>query len=178
MTTTAAAMPATPATPGPDGLTIDAVAWDDPEAAALRAAQEAEMSARYGGADGVPGIDPRSVVVTLVARLDGRPVGTVTVRDVSGTDDRRGRGTTHPAATGEVKRLYVAGDLRGRGIARRLMAELERSARQVGFRRFVLETGTAQPEAIALYEAIGYEPIESFGDHVGSERQRCYGKRL
>ncbi|SKC75905.1 GNAT family N-acetyltransferase [Krasilnikoviella flava] len=167
-----------PAPTGPEGLTVDAVAWDDPVAAGLRAAQEAEMAMRYGGVDEAPAIDPRSIVVTLVARLDGRPVGSVAVRDVSGTDDRRGRGTTHPAATGEVKRLYVDGDARGRGVARRLMGELERSARQVGFRRFVLETGTAQPEAIALYEAIGYEPIESFGDHTGFEQQRCYGKRI
>ncbi|MFE5310100.1 GNAT family N-acetyltransferase [Isoptericola sp. NPDC056573] len=167
-----------PSTVGPEGLAVDVVAWDDPVAATLRAAQEAEMAVRYGGDDEAPTIDPRTIVVTLVARLDGRPVGTAAVRDVSGTDDRRGRGTTHPAATGEVKRLYVDGDVRGRGVARRLMAELERAARQVGFRRFVLETGTAQPEAIALYEAIGYEPIESFGDHAGLEQQRCYGKRL
>jgi len=164
-------------TAGPQDLVVEAVAWESPEAVALRAAQESEMATRYGD-DPAPAIDPRSIVVTLVGRMGGRPVGTAAVRDVSGTDDLRGRGTTHPAATGEVKRVYVEPDVRGRGVARRLMAELERSARQVGFRRFVLETGTAQPEAIALYEAVGYEPIESFGDHAGFEQQRCYGKRL
>ncbi|MFC8598481.1 MULTISPECIES: GNAT family N-acetyltransferase [unclassified Isoptericola] len=167
-----------PAVAAPDDLVVEVVEWDDPEAARLRAAQEAEMAVRYGGVDPAPAIDPRSIVVTLVARVDGRAVGTAAVRDVSGTDDRRGRGTAHPAATGEVKRVFVTADARGLGVARRLMAELERSARQVGFRRFVLETGTAQPEAMGLYAAIGYEPIESFGDHCGSEQQRCYGKRL
>ncbi|MFE6968659.1 GNAT family N-acetyltransferase [Isoptericola sp. NPDC057653] len=162
----------------PDDLTVEVVEWDDPAAAGLRAAQEAEMSVRYGGVDPAPAIDPRSIVVTLVARVGERAVGTAAVRDVSGTDDRRGQGAMHPAATGEVKRVFVDADARGHGIARRLMAELERAARQVGFRRFVLETGTAQPEAMCLYEAIGYEPIDSFGDHVGSEQQRCYGKRL
>ncbi|MGF0115313.1 GNAT family N-acetyltransferase [Promicromonospora sp. Marseille-Q5078] len=165
------------ASAGPEDLVVDAVEWDDAAAAALRAAQEAEMATRYGD-DPAPAIDPRSIVVTLVARLGGEPVGTAAVRDVSGTDDRRDRGTTHPAATGEVKRVYVDPEHRGQGVARRIMAELERAARQVGFRRFVLETGTAQPEAIGLYEAIGYEPVEKFGDHAEFEEQRCYGKRL
>jgi len=164
-------------TAGPEDLVLEVVEWDDADAVGLRAAQEAEMATRYGD-DPAPAIDPRSIVVTLVARLGGAPVGTAAVRDVSGTDDRRGRGTTHPAATGEVKRVYVDPGHRGRGVARRLMAELERAARQVGFRRFVLETGTAQPEAIGLYEAIGYEPIEKFGDHAEFDEQRCYGKRL
>ncbi|MCK9796118.1 GNAT family N-acetyltransferase [Isoptericola sp. 4D.3] len=166
------------ATAGPEDLVVDVVAWDDADAAGLRAEQEAETAVRYGGPDDAPAIDPRSIVVTLVARVGGRPVGTAAVRDVSGTDDRRGRGTTHPAATGEVKRVYVHPDARGRGVAKRLMAELERSARSVGFRRFVLETGTAQPEAMGLYESIGYEPVEKFGDHAAFEEQRCYGKRL
>ena len=164
-------------TAGPEDLVLEVVEWDDADAVGLRGAQEAEMATRYGD-DPAPAIDPRSIVVTLVARLGGAPVGTAAVRDVSGTDDRRGRGTTHPAATGEVKRVYVDPGHRGRGVARRLMAELERAARQVGFRRFVLETGTAQPEAIGLYEAIGYEPIEKFGDHAEFDEQRCYGKRL
>ncbi|GAA1719228.1 GNAT family N-acetyltransferase [Isoptericola hypogeus] len=159
-------------------VTVDAVGWDDADAAALRAAQEAEMNARYGGEDDAPPIDPTTIVTTLVARVDGVPAATVAVRDVSGRDDNRGRGAAHPAATGEVKRLYVAPERRGLGLARRLMAEVERAARQVGFRRFVLETGTAQPEAIGLYESLGYESIEKYGDHVHEEQQRCYGKRL
>ncbi|WP_166844953.1 GNAT family N-acetyltransferase [Isoptericola sp. BMS4] len=161
-----------------DQVVVEAVAWDAPGAAALRAAQEAEMAVRYGGEDDAPAIDPASIVVTLVARVDGEPAATVAVRDVSGTDDGRGRGTTHPAATGEVKRLYVDPARRGLGLAKRLMADVETAARRVGFRRFVLETGIEQPEAIGLYEALGYAPIEKYGDHAHEEKQRCYGKRL
>ncbi|MCA5892049.1 GNAT family N-acetyltransferase [Isoptericola sp. NEAU-Y5] len=178
MSTMASAPAGLGADPVRRDVEIHDVDWDHPDAVALRTAQEDEMNSRYGGPDDAPAIDPAAVVVVLVARVDGIPVGTGAVRDVSGRDDNRGRGTAHGAATGEVKRLYVAPGHRGSGIARLLMAELERSARRVGFRRFVLETGTAQPEAIALYEAIGYQSIEKYGDHVHEEQQRCYGKRL
>jgi hypothetical protein len=42
----------------------------------------------------------------------------------------------------------------------------------------IMETGTAQPEAMALYVAAGYEPIEPFGHYRESPRNRCYGRRL
>jgi GNAT superfamily N-acetyltransferase len=153
--------------------------WDDADAVALRAEAVADLGRRYGGdEDAQEVIDPASIVATLLARADGVAVGCGSVRDVSGTDDRRGRGATHPAATGEVKRVYVLDGHRGRGIARQLMAGLERAARQVGFRRLVLETGTAQPEAMALYAALGYTPIEPYGRYAGEADQRCFGKNL
>lgn len=155
------------------------VPWDDADAAALRAEAVADLGRRYGGdEDAKEVIDPASIVVTLLARVDGVVVGCGSIRDVSGTDDRRGRDSTHPAATGEVKRVYVLDGYRGRGVARRLMGELERVARQAGFRQLVLETGTAQPEAMALYPALGYEQIEAYGRYAGEADQRCYGKRL
>ena len=42
----------------------------------------------------------------------------------------------------------------------------------------VLETGTAQPEAMALYESSGYARIENFGHYRWSPQNRCYGKPL
>ena len=42
----------------------------------------------------------------------------------------------------------------------------------------ILETGTAQPEAMALYESSGYTRIESFGHYKESPENRCYGRRL
>jgi GNAT superfamily N-acetyltransferase len=161
------------------GVDVVEVPFDHPDAVALRAEAVAELGRRYGGdADAQEVIDAGTVVVTLVALVDGRAVAGGSVRDVSGTDDHRGRGTLHPAATGELKRVFVLPEHRGRGIARRLTVELERAVRQVGFRRLVLETGTAQPEAIGLYTALGYEPIESYGRYAGEPDQLCYGKRL
>ncbi|WP_402462912.1 GNAT family N-acetyltransferase [Isoptericola aurantiacus] len=166
-------------TDAPAAAEVVEVPWEDADAVALRAEAVAELGRRYGGdADAQEVIDPATVVVTLVARVGGVPVGCGSVRDVSGVDDGRGRGSAHPAATAEVKRVWVAEEYRGRGVARRLMGELERVARQVGFRRFVLETGTEQPEAMAMYAALGYEPIESYGRYAAEDDQRCFGKRL
>ncbi|WP_277207715.1 GNAT family N-acetyltransferase [Isoptericola croceus] len=162
-----------------DVVELVEVPWDHEDAARLRSEAVADLGRRYGGDDDAKEvIDPARIVVTLLARIDGVTVGGGSVRDVSGTDDGRGRGATHPAATGEVKRVYVLDGHRGRGVARRLMGELERAVREAGFRRLVLETGTAQPEAMALYVALGYEPIEAYGRYAGEPDQRCYGKRL
>jgi ribosomal protein S18 acetylase RimI-like enzyme len=171
-TTTAAAAPTSL-------VEILEVAFDHPDAVALRAEAVAELGRRYGGDDDAHEvIDAATIVVTMIAVVDGVAVAGGSVRDVSGTDDGRGRGTEHPAATGELKRVFVLPEHRGRGVARRLTVELERAVRQVGFRSLVLETGTAQPEAIALYTSLGYEPIESYGRYAGEPEQRCFGKRL
>ena len=65
--------------------------------------------------------------------------------------------TAAPARDGdaEVKRMFVHAAHRGRGHARAVLAELERTAAAAGRRRAVLETGTRQPEAIALYTSAG-----------------------
>jgi putative acetyltransferase len=67
---------------------------------------------------------------------------------------------------GELKRMFTAPAFRGRGIAGQLLARLEDEARARGCRRFVLETGRLQPEAIALYQRFGYRPCGPFGDYV------------
>jgi ribosomal protein S18 acetylase RimI-like enzyme len=74
--------------------------------------------------------------------------------------------------------MYVVPSARGRGWARRLLAALEDSARGAGADLMVLETGTAQPEAIALYESSGYEPVHGFGYYRDSPTARYFGKRL
>ncbi len=78
----------------------------------------------------------------------------------------------------EIKRMYVAASARRRGHARRVLAHLEAAAREAGAELMVLETGTMQPEAIAMYEAAGYERIGDFGYYSWSPLSRCYGKRL
>ena len=59
--------------------------------------------------------------------------------------------------------MYTAPTARGRGVARRMLAAVEESARAHGRRRMILETGDKQPEAIALYNSSGYERIDNFG---------------
>jgi putative acetyltransferase len=66
---------------------------------------------------------------------------------------------------GEVKRMYVRPQARGRGLARRLIETLERKATERGCRTFMLETGPTQPEALILYERLGYRYCGPFGDY-------------
>jgi GNAT superfamily N-acetyltransferase len=80
--------------------------------------------------------------------------------------------------TVEIKRMFVRGAYRGRGIARRIVEALEHEARARGYIAAVLETGTRQPEAIALYITCGYEPIERYGDYAQYARSVCFRKNL
>jgi ribosomal protein S18 acetylase RimI-like enzyme len=84
-------------------------------------------------------------------------------------------GTTRVA---ELKRMYVAPAARRRGYARQVLRRLEETARQAGVQAIVLETGTAQPEAIAMYTADGFELIDDFGYYAWSPQVRSFAKRL
>jgi GNAT superfamily N-acetyltransferase len=79
---------------------------------------------------------------------------------------------------GEVKRMYVLPEFRGRGIARRILEALETKARDLGRRALRLETGAGQPEAIALYRSAGYREIPAFGEYANNPFSVCFEKRL
>ena len=81
-------------------------------------------------------------------------------------------------ATGEVRRVYAKPEERGSGVARALMAELERVASDSGRSRIVLETATRQPRAMRFYEALGYTRIPPYGKHVGNPWSVCYEKLI
>jgi GNAT superfamily N-acetyltransferase len=78
----------------------------------------------------------------------------------------------------EIKRMYVVRAARRLGLARRLLAELERTAALAGLARLVLNTGPEQPAAIALYESVGYEPVAGFGHYACHPGALFYGKPL
>lgn len=82
------------------------------------------------------------------------------------------------AVTAEVKRMYVAPAARGQGLGRRLLDRSEAEARGLGVERLVLETGTRQNEALALYRSSGFEPIAAYGEYIGSPLSLCLAKRL
>lgn len=137
----------------------------------LLAALDAELDERYAGEgieppvhDAGDYVPPRGVL--LVARINGEPVGCGALRP--GPADR----------VGEVKRMYVAPQVRGRRIGERLLAALLETARGLGYRRLVLETGTEQPEALRLYERLGWTPAPAFGHYRSSPLSRCYGLDL
>jgi putative acetyltransferase len=77
-----------------------------------------------------------------------------------------------------VKRMYVAVEHRGKGIASIILAELEKWAAELGNTKCVLETGIKQPEAIALYKKSGYIIILSYGQYKNVANSVCFEKTL
>ena len=69
----------------------------------------------------------------------------------------------HDIAYGEIKRVFVAGSARGRGLAKAIMLKLEGAVRKKGVETIRLEAGTRQPEALNLYHSLGYKQRSSFG---------------
>lgn len=78
----------------------------------------------------------------------------------------------------EVKRMYVTEDRRGRGIAGQILSALEMWAAELGYTKCLLETGTKQPEAIALYKKSGYTIIPNYGQYAGVENSVCFEKEF
>jgi putative acetyltransferase len=143
----------------------------DADSRALIAALNAELSAIYPepGANHFR-LDPNEIAsgngAFLVAYRNDVAVGCGAVRLLD-------------AETGELKRMYVSPDERGRGVGRLLVAELEAEARTLGARRLVLETGTRQHAALALYRAAGFSLIPLYGEYLSSpDTSICMGKEL
>ena len=78
----------------------------------------------------------------------------------------------------EVKRMFVRIDKRGKGIASRMLHELEIWSKELGYKKCVLETGNKQPEAIRLYEKNQYAIIPNYGQYKGVENRVCFEKEL
>lgn len=149
---------------------------DHPDAGLLIAAIQQVYVERYGSEDATV-IDPREFDAPgglfLVGYVAGEPVACGGWRQRHG-----GEGGALRDGDAEVKRMYVAAAYRGKGYARTVLAELEHTAAAAGLQRIVLETGTEQPEAIALYASAGYAPMSSFGAYAGSPTSRYYAKPL
>jgi GNAT superfamily N-acetyltransferase len=138
-------------------IEVSAVSPSDPAARQLLTAYVEELNRRvpeeahdaergwsecdYGGARGR----------VFVARLDGMPVACAGLRE-------------HARSAGEIKRFYVALSARRLGVGRSLLASMERAARELGYRRLLLDTAAPLIEAARLYEASGYTRVAPFND--------------
>ena len=69
------------------------------------------------------------------------------------------------ADEGEIKRMWTATDARGLGVARRIIATIEATARDSGMRTLRLDTNRALKEAHALYRKLGFEEVAAFNDN-------------
>jgi len=78
----------------------------------------------------------------------------------------------------EVKRMYTSPESRGKGIAGKILAELEMWATEQSYTKCILETGKKQPESIRLYRKSGYQTIPNYGQYAGIENSVCFEKNL
>lgn len=134
------------------------------------------MGALYAGrtADSSPEIDELVSIALMV-----HPQEMVAAVGAFDGDDLVGHAALRPFEGAlEVKRVYVRIDHRGQGISKQLMLELEAMARERGVTSLILQTGNRQSEAIALYEKIGYVPIDRFGAYEPVPFFLCFGKML
>ncbi|WP_319804177.1 GNAT family N-acetyltransferase [Nocardioides dongkuii] len=156
-------------------LEVVRVGYDHPDAVRLVEEVQAEYVARYGGRDESP-VDPALFLPPRGSFFVGyRPDGDAVATGAWRHSGVEALGTTR---TAEIKRMYVVPRAQRRGHARRVLAHLEATARAAGYQALVLETGSQQPEAMALYESAGYVLIAPFGYYRDSPVNRCYGKRL
>ena len=78
----------------------------------------------------------------------------------------------------EIKRMYTLTEYRGKGIAKVILTELETWAKEEGYTTSILETGYLQFDAISLYQKLGYEITDNFGQYIGVANSVCMKKRL
>lgn len=149
-------------------FTIEPRPYGDPDVTRLVTEVQAEYVRLYGGPDAAE-VDPDDFAppagLFLVGLLDGVPVAMGGWRRL---DEKRA----------EIKRMYVAASARRQGLARRLLAEVERTAAAAGVPELVLNTGPEQPEAVALYEQSGYLPVPGFGHYACQPGALFFGKAL
>ncbi len=139
-----------------------------PSARVLSDALWDEIQRRYGFAAPNP-FDPAAFTGPVggfwAATANDQPVGSIALTPLD-----------HPAA--ELDVMYVAPGHRGTGVARALLAALERHARAAGVTVLRLRAGEPQPEALHFYAAAGFVPIAPFGKWIGDDTARCFEKTL
>lgn len=150
-------------------FTIEARPFGHPDAAALIGQVQDYYVRIYGGHDGdlmdaAEFTSPDGLF--LVGYLDGEPVAC-------------GGWRRRPPDAVEIKRMYVAEAARRQGLARFMLAELERTAAAAGAEQVVLNTGFRQRDAMRFYEANGYRPTdERYGHYADIRGAFFFAKQL
>ena len=101
----------------------------------------------------------------VIAYSNGQPAGCACFKKYDDT-------------SAEIKRMFVKHTERRRGIAYKILSELELWAKERGFKDTILETGDKQHEAIALYQKLGYAITENYGQYSDLETSICMRKEL
>jgi putative acetyltransferase len=101
----------------------------------------------------------------IVGYIDDRPVGCGALKEFD-------------SDTMEVKRMFTAEGERGKGIAISILETLELWAKELQYKKCILETGLKQPAAIQLYKKTGYQIIPNYGQYSGVQNSVCFEKQL
>ena len=124
---------------------------------ANRDGKDAPFFAQYNKID--------SIKYVVVAYFNNEPAGCGAIKN-------------YDPDTMEVKRMYVKPEYRGNGIARVVLADLEKWTAELGFTFCILETGKKMQEAIGLYESSGYHYIPNYGQYAEVHTSVCLKKRV
>lgn len=124
---------------------------------AIRDGDEHAFFAQYNKID--------AIKYVVMAYFDNEPVGCGAIKEYE-TDVM------------EVKRMFVQPGYRGKGIASSVLKEIELWAKELGFKKCILETGIKQPEAIALYKKNNYFQIPNYGQYADVTSSVCFEKVL
>lgn len=151
-------------------FTLERVPFEHPDAVALRDEHVAYGNQLYASdpaslhRSGSEGIEPATVVATVVAYDDSGPVGHACLRRLDGEL--------------EIKRMYVVPNRRGAGIADELLAAMEAAALEEGARRVIIHTGDRQHAALKFYDRHGYTPIPVYPPYEDVTYSLCFEKVL
>ncbi|KIQ19890.1 acetyltransferase [Rhodococcus sp. MEB064] len=144
---------------GDSGIQFMSITQDDPLAAPLLQDLAREYASRYGRSPD----ELREELESYPGNEFAAPHGALIVAVLGGVPIAGGAYRRFDCRTAELKRIWTARAYRGKGFGRLVVSELERSARDRGYRRIYLTTGWNQPEAVALYLAAGYRPLYDQG---------------
>ena len=149
-------------------LTISPERPDTPEVVALIGELEKYIAPLYPH-DSEHGLSPEELVKEGVAffviRSDDKLAGCGGVR-LYGTE------------YGEIMRMYVRPSFRGKGLGKLILLHLEDYARGQGVKVLRLKTGIFQPDALGLYERLGYRLVSPFGTYRAHPLNKYYEKIL
>jgi GNAT superfamily N-acetyltransferase len=130
------------------------VAYTDPLVVPMLTELDHEYSARYGHTLG----DIAGEMRRRWAEF-GPPDGGLLLLLADGEPVAGGAFRRYDERTAELKRIWTHSAHRRRGLARRVLMELENTIAARGYQRIYLTTGPRQPEAVGLYLATGYTPL-------------------
>lgn len=101
----------------------------------------------------------------VMAYMDEEPIGCGAIKQ-------------YEENTVEIKRMFVPLKKRGNGIASRILQELEQWAKELGYKKCILETGDKMTEAIGLYKKHAFIVIPNYGQYADISNSICFEKNI